>query len=587
MGWCLLFSWKSSKFYTVVRVLAEISSPILVIVVAFIGRNLLNLLAGQTDTQRPEMMVLVLIIVIFFISAIRAFIQKLTQYCQSMHEDILDGKLSLIIMERALSMDLEYYDNPAYYDKFTSVERDSRAIMYVVWSAISCVSSMISFIGIFIVLFQANFLYSFIMTVAAIPSSVVAAGYTKQLYRVSLEQINGQRQMDYCRSIATERLYAQDLRLFQTGEKLKNRYRRIWEALFTKRRRVVRRRTILMGILECLPEIVIALISIDLALNVLSGAASIGDYSLYTGLVTQLWAMIMLLSSSAMNIYDNKMQLANFKTLDTFHNHVATGSKTLEHVETIEFEQVCFTYPQAKSPALQDVSFLFHKDQKVALVGVNGSGKSTLIKLLLRMYNPDSGVIRINGIDSRLYSLTSLRSNFSVYFQDMLNFSFSLRDNFIFSVNENDDECASNDQAIKGAMQAAGCDDILCKVESLDVGITRFFEQDGIEVSGGQHQKLALARAFYRFHTALILDEPSSNLDPKAEHEVFEYLKVFTEGKMTIFTSHRLSNVFLANRIIVLENGRIIEDGTQKELLQNKNKYAELFKYQQEKYSER
>ncbi|MCL2284795.1 MAG: ABC transporter ATP-binding protein/permease, partial [Firmicutes bacterium] len=230
---------------------------------------------------------------------------------------------------------------------------------------------------------------------------------------------------------------------------------------------------------------------------------------------------------------------------------------------------------------INHISFTLHKNEKVVLVGLNGSGKSTLIKLLLRMYEPDTGEIRINGVNIKEYKLSQLRANFSVYFQDMYNYNFTLRENFTIA----DDGQADVDSNATKALQAAYAGDILEKAtKGMDTSITRLFDTDGIELSGGQHQKLALARALYRRHTALILDEPSSNLDPKAEHEIFGALKTFTDGKMTIFTSHRLSNVALADRILVLEKGRLVEDGTQEELLRNKHKYAELFQYQKEKY---
>jgi len=180
---------------------------------------------------------------------------------------------------------------------------------------------------------------------------------------------------------------------------------------------------------------------------------------------------------------------------------------------------------------------------------------------LFRLYDPDEGTVYINGNDIKEYTLDSLRANFSVYFQEMRNLSFSLKDNFLYA----DDriEQSEIEGATRFALEAAGGIDILGKcTDGLNTNITRFFSDDGIELSIGQHQKLALAWALYRRNTALILDEPSSNLDPKAEHEVFEKLKEITDGKMTIFTSHRLTNTYLADRIIVLEKGKVIEDGT-------------------------
>jgi len=216
------------------------------------------------------------------------------------------------------------------------------------------------------------------------------------------------------------------------------------------------------------------------------------------------------------------------------------------------------------------------------IVGLNGSGKSTLIKLLLRFYNVDSGEIRINGQNIQNYELVSLRSAFSVYFQDMKNYSFSLRENMRIS----DLEQIIDDDAILNALQSSDAGELMESLPNgLDTYLSRAFHNEGVELSGGQNQKLALSRAFYRRHSALILDEPSSNLDPEAESRVFEALNQLCSGKTTLFTSHRLSNVVLADRIVVIENGMIIEQGTQERLLQKGGRYAELFRYQQEKYS--
>ena len=580
--YCLTLSWKASKLYTVVRIASQTLTPILTIVAAFIGKYLLDLLTGEWPTEDAARTLLLLFACLLAISLLRAVSQKIQQYCQSMHDDVVRGRLALIMMDHSLTADLEYFDNPAYHDKLITATRDSMAIATLLWSALSCVSAAVSFLGAFLVLCQANVLYGFLMAGAAFPSSIAAAKYTKSLYHLSLAQINGERQKSYYQGIAVDRDYAQDLRLFNAGESLKNRYSRLWQELFAKRRDMTRRRTVLTCLLDCLPEVVVVLIGANIAFQVLGGTATVGDYSLYTGLLSQLWAAISLLTHSTMQIYDNQLKIANVKTLRDFHNRIEDkGKKRLDLVESIEFEHVSFTYPGADEPALEEVSFFFRRQEKVALVGLNGSGKSTLIKLILRLYDPDRGVIRINGVDIKEYRLSELRANFSVYFQDMRNYSFTLRDNLTIA-----DEAQKNvEEAAAAALRNSCCEDILKQADrGLDTNLTRFFAPDGIELSGGQQQKLALARAFYRRHTALILDEPSSNLDPKAEKEIFQALQKLTQGKMTIFTSHRLSNVFLADRIIVLERGMIAEDGSQEELLRNKQRYAELFRYQQEKY---
>ena len=556
--------------------------PISVIFMAYISKNVIDALvsSGSGDIIRGEL--LLLLILLFLIAISRHIMQRLMDYCQSMHDEILSGSLSTNIMEHMLSADLEYFDNPTYHDKLVAADSDSHAISYITWNVLSGAGAILSFFSVFVVLAQARLVFGFIVLAASLPASIISAKYTKLLYALSLEQVNGLRQMGYHRGVATSRTHAQEMRLYNAGGKLIERYRSIWYSLFIKRRNVTFKRTFVTTLLGCLPEVAVLIIGIDISFGVLAGRATVGDYSLYISLAAQLLTAITVLSSSIINIYDNQMKIENFKGIKKFVCHVTdSGIEKLSCVETITFEDVCFSYPSALNRAINNVSFHIGRGEKVAFVGLNGSGKTTLIKLLLRMYDPDSGTIYINGTDIKEYKLTSLRSNFSVYFQDVQNYCFTLRENLTIA----DDTHPEHEKAVNDALSAADCSDLLdWSCNGLDVNISRLFSDDGIELSGGQHQKLALARTLYRRHTALVLDEPSSSLDPKSEYKVFESLKHFTEGRTTLFTSHRLSNVFLADRIIVMERGSVIEDGSQEELLRSKHRFAELFGYQQRKY---
>lgn len=582
VGTCFSLSWEASVFYTILRLVGSLLPSLLAVLTSLLGKYLLDLLAGVWMVREPFRATVGLLAGMLAAALCSATLRKAGQYAQTMHEDIMNGMLSLKMMGKASDADIEYFDNPEYYDKMTACMRDISAIGYLIWNAFSAVSAGISFGIIFLLLNQKNAGYSLIILAAAVPASIASARYIKLIYRLSLEQINGERRKSYLQSLTVDRRYVRSIKLFDVGHYLQEKYQRIWEGLFRERRRISRSWTMVTICLECLPEIAATGIGISLAFRVLEGLATVGDYSLYSGLVSQLVGNSFLFSGAVMQILDNQMKIKNLKSLDRYVNHVAdTGKRKLSKIEMIEFDHIGFTYPGTEKQVLYDVSFKIHSGERVALVGLNGSGKSTLIKLLLRFYDVDTGSIRINGTDIREYRLAELRKNFSVYFQDEQSYCFSLEENVKIS----DISREGDRDAMMDALKAGCCEDIL-KIahKGLDTELTRMMEEDGLELSIGQYQKIALARAFFRRHSALVLDEPSSSLDPKAEHMLFGQLDKMTKGKTVFFSSHRLTNIGLAEQIVVLEYGRIIESGTQEELLVANGRYAELFRYQQEHY---
>lgn len=580
--YCIKLSWCTSKGYTMTRLICEIVVPMMGILTAFFSKFLLYIFAGNLTVINPHKLCVLYLGCILIFQIIKNVGNKLIHYIQSLHESILEEKIAVRLMDCATNVKLECFDNADYYDVLQSGIRDSSAIIQIMWNALSFISSSVSFCMIFVIFWLENPLYGGLLLGAAIPYAIVSSQNTKALYTLSVEQISTERKKSYYQSLTVDKRYAQEIRLFQLGDYIKEKYHHIWNEIIYKRKRILRKWTCITILLSCLPEIVSFFIKIDIGFKILDGKLLIGDYSLYAGLITQFLSLIFNLVFAFTNIYDNKLKIMNLKKIYEFETHVLDGGKyELKQIDNIEFEHVSFAYPQTHSWVLNDVNFVITKEQKTVFVGINGSGKTTIVKLILRFYDPTKGKIKINGLDIKEYSLKSIRECFSVYFQEMNNYCFTLFENIIIS----DLKRVDKENSVLEALKKCDCADILQKAQNgILTSLTRIFDKDGIELSGGQNQKIALARVLYRQGVAFILDEPSSNLDPKAEHIIFENIKDITDGRLTIFTSHRLSNIFLADRVIVLEKGRIVEDGSKTQLLKGKGRFAELYRYQEEKF---
>lgn len=580
-SWCIKLSWQVSPVYTILRISSELFNPILNILAVFISKQIINYISSSTGAYDSSY-IYNLLILMGLVALIKVIMIKVQIYTRIVHSEQLDQWMIRNMMDFSFDVDLAYFDDPNYQDKITSAMRDGSILIQALGSSISAISSAISFLIAFILLSKENIFYALLMVGVAIPSGVALKYYTESLYDLSLEQVSNRRKLSYIQNIAFDRRFSQDMRLFQSSKILKDSHNDLWETLFNQRKKILKKRSRITLLLDFFPEIVLVIISGHIIFNILDGELLIGDYVFLTGLLGQLWYSTSSFIASAMEIVENKLRMNNYQSLFKYTNKIQDqGQLELNKVESIEFENVSFIYPLSEKYALKDINFYISSPEHVAFIGLNGSGKSTLIKLLLRFYEPNSGVIKINDINIKSYSIISLRNAFSVYFQDMSNFAFSIRTNFHLT-NLNG---SANDDEIIDALDKSDFMEVLdLNEDGLDAYISKFFTPDGLILSGGQAQKLALARVLYRADTILILDEVSSNLDPKAEHEIFNKLQEITEGRLTLFTSHRLSNLSLADRVIVLEDGKVIEDGKPEKLLKDNKQYAELFRYQQKKY---
>ena len=323
-----------------------------------------------------------------------------------------------------------------------------------------------------------------------------------------------------------------------------------------------------------------------IALQVFTGRMMIGDYTLYTGAVLSVATCISTLIASSASIYEGTLFIDNLiafmKQPQTVIPNTDTPADVVrEKGHTIVFEHVSFRYAGMKRDVLHDVNLTIGAGETVVLVGLNGAGKTTLIKLLTRLYDPTEGRILLDGKDLKEYDVKQLYRIFGIIFQDFGKYAVSVSENISFG----DIYQEAEPEKIREAAKQSNADDFISKLpNAYDTALMRYFEQDGIELSIGQWQKLAIARAFYSESDVLILDEPTASLDPIAEQEIFNQFDKLRADKTTIFVSHRLSSATVATKILVMEYGRVIEEGDHRTLMNKQGRYHELFTTQAKRY---
>ena len=572
---CINLSWKTSPRYTALRILCNVLVSVTPIALAKITQGILD---GFMAPNKAGLTFIIALVCLFFVlKIIQGVAGKLGASMESLHSELMQQRCSEILLEKAVDADLTMYDTPQYYDVFSETQRNMQALTTITWNMLETVGSMVSFIAAIMILGKAKIYYVVAMLIISIPAAVAEEKYVKSMYQNDIQQINNRRKQNYLFYIGTSRNYAQETRCYGLGDILKRKYAILFDAIFHSRKKILGKRAASNIILMTVSEMVMFILTVQIVYQVYSGIYTIGDYSVYTSMLVQLSGTISILVIRIMSIYENKMK-ADFiiQLSEIAESRIKSGNLDVQTIETIEFEDVCFTYPGASKRAVDHVNFVLKSMAKTALVGVNGAGKSTVIKLLLRLYDADCGRILVNGRDIKEYRISALRKQIGVYTQNSAVFDWGLGENIsIHDVEYDEKKC-------KDALEKCGGEDILRKCEgNMAVYLGYAFSENGMELSTGQKQKVALARAFYSDNQSVyILDEPSSSLDPETEKKVFENIERMSTGKVVLFTSHRISAINMTDYVIVLEDGRIIEEGTKETLLEKRGKFYKLYSCQ-------
>lgn len=500
--------------------------------------------------------------------------------CQSLLRALLGQRVNIMILEKALTLDLAHFEDSEFYDKMTRARREaSNRPLSLVGRTFGLVQDSLSLLTYGALLLQFSLGAVLVLVVTAIPAFIAETRFAGQGFRLFQWRTPETRTQTYLETLIAREDYAMEVKLYQLGPLLLNRYRQIFSRLYREDRALTLRRGGWSYGLGLLSTIAFYGAYTWIVWETIAGEISLGDLTMYLVVFRQGQTTFVSILSGVGGMYEDGLYLSNLYEFLEADVAQPQGNATQGLVigDGIRFEQVSFSYPGSSTPALQNISFHLKPGQKLAIVGKNGSGKTTLIKLLTRLYSPDSGRILLDGQDLEAWDLEVLQRRIGVIFQNFCRYQFTVGENIGVGDVDHIDE-------LRRWQQAAAKGTIRDFIETLPAGfftqLGRWFKA-GRELSGGQWQKIALSRAFMRTGAdILILDEPTAAMDAEAEAQIFEHFRTATQAQMAILISHRFSTVRMADQILVLAKGKILEGGTHAELMQANGRYAHLFSLQ-------
>ncbi len=572
-------SFLASSKYFVFKCISLLSTTVIPIITIWLWKNILNLIVYEKGLRY---LVLVYLSIYLGLQLCKYMLLQIDKYINKRYEEELQFYIEGIMIEKTSRMDLSFFDSATMGDKVRHARNNFYVMTETTWLIFNIISEVINIIATLLIVCTYKKWLGLVTIVLLIPFLIYNKKYADKRLALEKKQLRDNRKKDYYYNVFFDNKIQMEMKLNGTGYYFISRYKEIWSYLYkiNKHEEVLHniKNTIIM-IVNISSELIVLGVSV---IDVINRNIGIGDLQYNLSMVTRLREQ----SSGLMKDIDHF--LVNNTRLNELQEFIAikpqiekSGMLLPSENPKIEFCNVSFCYPDSKEYVLKDCSFVIEPYEKVGLIGLNGSGKSTIIKLMFRFYDPIEGSIKLDGIELKEYNVYAVRKIFSVLFQDYVTYCLPLREIIALS----DFSERFNESKLKNACDISGVSEIIKNWKNgYDSVLGRYYADNGKDLSGGQWQLVGLARAYFKESKYMILDEPSAALDPIAEDKIFEQLYYLSKGKSSITISHRLSNTILADKILVLDNGRIIEQGSHQELLQKKGKYAHLFNLQAEKY---
>jgi len=578
--------WASSPWMTALNAGLRLLRSAIPVSVLYVGKLIIDevILLNRDQGHVSSHHLWVLIGIEFMLALFNDALGRSISLLDSLLGDLF-GKLSSIrIMKHAAILDLEQFEDPVFYDKLERARQQTTGRTILLSQVLSQVQDLITmgFLAAGLIYFNPWLIALLFITI--LPSFIGESYFNDQTYALSRRQTPERRELDYLRYLGASDETAKEVKIFDLSGFIIEKFEALAAKFYLSNRRISINRSVWGTGFTLLGSLGYYSAYVYIILETISGKISIGQLTFLAGSFRQLKSLMESILTRFSAVSQGAIYLSDFFDFFDIRPGIRTTENPLPFPNPIktgfEFQDVGFRYQHAEKWATRHLNFILRAGEKIALVGENGAGKTTLVKLLARLYDPTEGRILLDGIDLRFYDLINLRQHIGIIFQDYLRYQMRVSDNIaVGNILEKE-----NAELIVSAAEQSLASDLVSRLPGGYEQMLGKRFQEGVELSGGEWQKVALARAYMRQAQVLILDEPTSALDARAEYEVFQRFAALTRGKTAVLISHRFSTVRMADRILVLQQGELIESGSHQELIKMNGKYAELFSLQAKGY---
>ncbi|MBZ9779365.1 ABC transporter ATP-binding protein/permease [Psychroflexus sp. CAK8W] len=569
----------------IANVILRLLKSLIPIALLWVGKEIIDEVIFQVDLDTKELNRLYWLIGIeLFLAIISDVFNRLIGLTDGLLGDLYSNSSSIELIQKTAKVELASLEDSEFYDKLERARQQTTSRVTLMSNVLSQIQDIITIISLISGLIYFYPILILLLVISIIPSFINELKYSQSTYSLQKSWTPERRELDYMRMIGASDITAKEIKLFGLADFISNTFKRISDKYYLANRKLAIKKSLWGGTFHILGDLAYYGAYIFIVLKAVAGFVTIGDLTFLAGSFSRLRGQLQTVFSRFSNITQSAMYLQDyFEFVDMDFSNTSSDSfreAPTEFKDRIRFENVSFRYPQSEKNVLNSISFDLLKGEKLALVGENGAGKTTLIKLLLRLYEPTEGQILMDGVPVQEYRKQDYQKMLGAIFQDFVKYYLTAKINIAVG---NIDEEHNTEKIKNAAVQSLANDVIESLPEGYEQGLGRRFKK-GAELSGGQWQKIALARAYMSDAPIIILDEPTSALDARAESEVFQRFIALTEDRTSIIISHRFSTVRMADRILVLQGGEILEMGTHEELLANPQLYAELYELQAEGY---